>query len=260
MARKLRTPDVVRALLKKQKIASLDQLKKSLGTSSTMTVFRHLKELGYRTSYSHRGKYYTLLDVADFDERGLWAWHDVWFSERGNLLETARHFVEQAEAGLTANELENLLHVEVKLSLLHLVRRSQIDREKIAGVYVYVARDKSQKRAQRLRRQDKQTSWDIGMPGMNAVLSQERKASMILFFSVLDEQQRRLFAGLESQKLGHGGDRKIAELFGLDVHTVARGRRELFGGQVERGRVRQVGGGRKAIEKKRRISSRRSRN
>ena len=83
---------------------------------------------------------------------------------------------------------------------------------------------------------------------------------MILFFSLLDEKQRRLFAGLESQKLGHGGDRKIAELFGLDVHTVARGRREVFGGQIERERVRQVGGGRKAIEKKRHKSSRKSRN
>ena len=56
MARKLQTTDVVRSLLKKQKIACLDQLKKRLGTSSTMTVFRKLKELGYRSSYSHRGK------------------------------------------------------------------------------------------------------------------------------------------------------------------------------------------------------------
>ena len=83
---------------------------------------------------------------------------------------------------------------------------------------------------------------------------------MILLFSLLDEKQRRLFAGLESQKLGHGGDQKIADLFGLNVHTVARGRRELFAGEVERGRVRQVGGGRKAVEKKRRKSSGRSQN
>ena len=130
----------------------------------------------------------------------------------------------------------------------------------MGSVYVYVAREKSQKRAQRLRRQDQQTAWDIGVSTSNEVLSQEWKASMILFFSLLDEKQRRLFAGLESQKLGHGGDRKIAELFGLDVHTVARGRREVFGGQIERERVRQVGGGRKAIEKKRHKSSRKSRN
>src|SRR5207249_10033445 len=39
----------------------------ALGTSATMTVFRKLKALGYRTSYSHRGKYYTLSGILRFD-------------------------------------------------------------------------------------------------------------------------------------------------------------------------------------------------
>ena len=38
-------------------------------------------------------------------------------------------------------------------------------------------------------------------------MSHELQAAIILFFSVLDEKQRRLYAGLESQKFGHGGDR-----------------------------------------------------
>jgi len=42
----------------------------------------------------------------------------------------------------------------------------------------------------------------------------------------------------------------MAEFLGVDVHTVARGRRELFGEQVHRERVRKEGGGRKAAEKK----------
>ena len=154
MVRKPRSPDLVRSLLMKRKIASLNQLKKTLGTSSTMTVFRKLKALQYRSSYSHRGMYYTLVEIADFDEWGLWAWHGVWFSQRGNLLESARHLVEQADAGLTARELENMLHVQVKQALLQLVGQKQIDREKMGGVYVYLARDRGQKKNQRLRRRD----------------------------------------------------------------------------------------------------------
>jgi hypothetical protein len=69
---------------------------------------------------------------------------------------------------------------------------------------------------------------------------------------LLDERQRRLYAGLEAHKVGYGGDRKIGEFLGLDVHTVARGRRELLGGELERQRIRQAGAGRKAAEKKRR--------
>ena len=73
---------------------------------------------------------------------------------------------------------------------------------------------------------------------------------MILFFSLLDEQQRRHFAGLEAAKLGHGGDRIISGILGLDPHTVAKGRRELFSSDVNRDGIRQSGGGRKRVEKK----------
>ena len=52
------------------------------------------------------------------------------------------------------------------------------------------------------------------------------EAGIILFFSLLDERERRVYAGLESLKLGYGGDRQMAEILGLDVSTVARGRRE----------------------------------
>jgi hypothetical protein len=75
------------------------------------------------------------------------------------------------------------------------------------------------------------------------------KAGILLFYSLLDEQQRRLFAGLEA--LRHDNDRLIADLFGMDPHTVAQGRRALIHQQVLRGRLRRPGGGRKATEKKR---------
>ena len=103
--------DPVEALLRKQKIATLQELKKSLATSSTMTVFRKLKSLGYQTSYSHRGQYYTLVKIPQFDRQGLWSYRDVWFSRDGNLLHTAQRFVEEAEAGVTASELQALLSV-----------------------------------------------------------------------------------------------------------------------------------------------------
>ena len=85
-------------------------------------------------------------------------------------------------------------------------------------------------------------------------------AAIILFFSVLDEKQRRLFAGIESLKRGYGGDLFVAEWLELDAHTVAKGRRELLegDGEVRSQRVRRKGGGRKSVEKKRPRSSRTS--
>ena len=78
----------------------------------------------------------------------------------------------------------------------------------------------------------------------------ELKAAIVLFFSLLDEQQRRLYAGLESLKLGHGGDTKMSELLGLDVGTVARGRQQLLDHDVEVERARKAGAGRPRQEKK----------
>jgi hypothetical protein len=77
------------------------------------------------------------------------------------------------------------------------------------------------------------------------------QAAIVLFYSLLDEQQRRLYAGLESLEWGQGGDQQIAQLLGLDAETVARGRAELLSGQVLRERVRRRGGGRPQAEKKR---------
>jgi hypothetical protein len=135
--------------------------------------------------------------------------------------------------------------------LLALYRAKRIEREKIEDLYVYLAREPGHRRSQLLRRAEPQAAWEIGEPIRESALSPELRAAVVLFYSLLDEQQRRLYAGLEAHKLGHGGDRRIADFLGVGVHTVARGRRELFSNQVQREGVRQPGGGRKAVEKKR---------
>lgn len=69
---------------------------------------------------------------------------------------------------------------------------------------------------------------------------------------MLDEQQRRFFAGLEALKLGHGGDLRVAELLGMHPQTVAKGRRELIEHDVLIDRTRKTGAGRKQVKKKHR--------
>ena len=46
-------------LFHRQTVASLPEVMAALGTRARRTAFRKLKELPYRTSYSHRGGYYT---------------------------------------------------------------------------------------------------------------------------------------------------------------------------------------------------------
>ena len=75
---------------------------------------------------------------------------------------------------------------------------------------------------------------------------------MNVFLSRLDEQQRRWYVGLESKKLGHGGDTLLEQITGMDVETIRRGRRELGEDLANRptDRTRVEGGGRPNAEKK----------
>jgi len=75
---------------------------------------------------------------------------------------------------------------------------------------------------------------------------------MNLFCSRLDEQQRRWYVALESNRMGHGGDRLLSQITGLDEKTIRRGRAELAASLVDRPteRVRRPGGGRPPVEKK----------
>ena len=59
-------------LLRKRTIATMDELKAALGTDVYLTVLRKLQKLGYISSYSHRGQYYSLEESAEFDDNGLW--------------------------------------------------------------------------------------------------------------------------------------------------------------------------------------------
>jgi hypothetical protein len=154
-------------------------------------------------------------------------------------MNTAATLVTNAPAGYFSDELDSVVHVATKDALRQLVQQGRLDRRELAGRYLYCAQERQRRQEQWARRQAQQRPDD------------ELQAAIVLFYSLLDEQQRRLYAGLESLEWGHGGDQRMAELFGLDVDTVARGRAELVSGQVLHERVRRVGGGRPRAEKKR---------
>lgn len=80
----------------------------------------------------------------------------------------------------------------------------------------------------------------------------ERHRQINLFLNRLDERQRRWYAALESNRIGHGGDRLLSQITGLDEKTIRRGREELAASLVDAPakRARRAGGGRPRVEKK----------
>ncbi len=248
-------PQLLRKHLLRHKIATLPELKHALGTSASLTVFRKLRLLDYLSSYTHRGRFYALRETARFDDAGLWSHEAVWFSRHGTLTATIESFVNQAARGWFADELADALHAEVHDPLRDLVRRGRLGRTEVAGRFLYTATDSRQSRDQIRARQTASAVPLVADATALQVSPDELKAAILLFYSLLDEQQRRLFAGLESIKLGHGGDSMLATFLGVDPHTVARGRQQLLDQNVTTRRTRRFGGGRKPVEEKRPTSS-----
>src|ERR1022692_110322 len=127
--------DDLRALLLRNHTAPHGELKHALGTPVDVTVFRKLQPLDYLTSYSHRGRYYTLCEIARFDDHGLWSQADVWFSCFGTLVATAAAFVDRSPRGYFADELTRTLHVEVQDVLHQLTQQRRVTREMVSGLY-----------------------------------------------------------------------------------------------------------------------------
>lgn len=133
------------------RVLTLEQLCRRLG-SSRSTVLRRLDEHGYCSSYNHSGRFLTIHEVADFDDRGLWLWKTARFSKQGNLKKTVNYFVEQSAQGMTHQELAELLGVRTQNTLRDLAQEGRIRRQRLGSTFVYLSRRASVRREQVGRR------------------------------------------------------------------------------------------------------------
>ena len=66
------------------------------------------------------------------------------------------------------------------------------------------------------------------------------------FYSQLSERGKRQYAGLEAMKHGYNGVAKASKRFGLNKHTIRKGKKELLEKILPpANKIRQKGGGRK---------------
>lgn len=147
-------PHRLRQLLKSQDVVDLPTMQAALGEVSAMTVFRHLRQVPYRRSYNHNGRYYTVHDPSRFDRFGLWSVGDIHFSVEGSLRKTVRRLVEEAKDGATHHELQQRLRVRVHNTLLDLLHKGEVERERLLQLYVYFHIDPAIRAAQRQRRDE----------------------------------------------------------------------------------------------------------
>jgi len=136
----MKTPKTkIKALFRDVHAMDLATIRAGLAGRAVRSVYRDLAQVGYMSSFTDRGRFYTLASIPDFDEDGLWFHGGVGFSRVGTLKDTVVALVEKAEAGRTHRELEALVRVRVHNTLLQLVEEARIGRERMDQFYLYVS-------------------------------------------------------------------------------------------------------------------------
>lgn len=128
-------------LFRRFKIVDMNILFKTIKTNSRMSIFRRLKEVGYLSSYTHTGRYYTLSHIPQFDNYGLWFYQSVGFAQYGTLKSTIVELVDRSSTGLTHLELNHILRIRTHNTLLKLVREGRVIREQFQKAFLYVGVD-----------------------------------------------------------------------------------------------------------------------
>ena len=151
----IRSADTIVKLLSSQPVAELSDIRGALGEVSRATAFRYLKEVPYRSSYNHNGRYYALHEPMRYDRFGLWSHGGIHFSRDNSLQAAVTRLVQESEAGCTQRELQDLLRVRVQSFVLAGVRRGEIARESVERAYVYAHTELSVRQAQLQRRRER---------------------------------------------------------------------------------------------------------
>ena len=148
----------------------------------------------------------------------------------------------QSFQGYYAHELADELHAEVQQPPRHLVAQQRLARIEINGQFLYTAIDPLSRRKQTLALRSTQT---VPVPVHAASLQaspDELKTAILLFYGLLDEQQRRL---------GHGGDNLLSDFLGGGRAYGGARTTTTSGTECNQRPNSSPGGGRTPTEKKR---------
>jgi len=128
------------ALFQKQPCWRIQPLGQQL-QYSLVSVRRLLAKIGYYSSFSHNGTWYTLAGIPRFSRDGLWFYQDIGFSKAGSLTQTLVVLINASPAGMSADQLGQALHCRCHSVLVHLWRKGLIQRYRPGRAHIYLSAD-----------------------------------------------------------------------------------------------------------------------
>ncbi len=154
--------DIVLKSFRVKKILTIEELALLLNRS-IITARRFLKKCEGFTSINKNARYYTLPNIPEFDNNGLWNYKGVFFSRHGNLRQTVVHLVTKSDRGLSADDIEKMVGLADNSSFMSTFKYTNaMKREtyggKGSGRYIYFAKNRERYQHQQARRSASITS------------------------------------------------------------------------------------------------------
>lgn len=110
---------------------------------SVASTRRFLAKVGYYSSITHNGKWYTLHTIPKFSRDGLWFSNDIGFSKFGSLTKTLVQLTARSATGMTAEQLGEKVRSRCHSVLVRLCREGKLQRQKQGPSHVYLSMDPS---------------------------------------------------------------------------------------------------------------------
>jgi hypothetical protein len=108
---------------------------------SIPSVRRFLAQVGYFSSFTHNGRWYTLSSIPRFDTQGLWFHEDIGFSRAGSLTNTLVALASASADGMSAEQIGEKLRCRCHSVLVQLCRQGRLQRHKAGRCFLYLAAD-----------------------------------------------------------------------------------------------------------------------
>jgi hypothetical protein len=123
----------------------------------------YLRAINCLTSYSHRRSFYTLREIAHFDNQRIWRCprKSALFSDLGSLDALVEWHIRNSPAGLTCRELSEITKVRVDCQIRHISKQRGLIRQKFDSEYVYFYKE-NEKLLQKQRAQRRKISSTAG--------------------------------------------------------------------------------------------------
>jgi len=140
MSTEMNTTQKLISAFNRQKCWMIKPLAEQINYSIPSTR-RFLAKIGYYSSFTHNGRWYTLASIPRFKQDGLWFHQKIGFSREGSLNRTLIGLIEKSPMGLTAEQIGEKLQCRCHAILVKLYREGRLQREKQGRSYVYLAGD-----------------------------------------------------------------------------------------------------------------------